>query len=274
MLETFIGYFSHKFIVYAFIVGGLVSLCASLLGVMLVLRRCSMIGDGLSHVAFGALAVSVVLGTAPLAFSIPVVILAAFLLLRVSENSRVGGDAAIAMISTFSLAVGVIAVSMTTGMNTDITAYMFGSVSAMEKSDVVLSVVLSVIVVLLYLLFFNRIFAITFDESFAKATGLRTEFYKFFIAVVTAVTIVVGMHVIGAMLISALIIFPALTAMRVFKSFRSVVICAATVSVAAAFIGISASCLFSLPTGAAVVAANAAFFAVFSVIGALKTGKG
>lgn len=270
MFETLIGFFSYKFIVYAFIVGALVSLCSSLLGVTLVLRRFSMIGDGLSHVAFGALSIAAVLGFAPLQFSIPVVILAAFLLLKVGENNRIGGDAAIAMISTVSLSIGVIVISMTTGMNTDVTSYMFGSISAMEKSDVVLSIALSVIVILLYLLFSNRIFAVTFDENFARATGVRTNFYKFFLSVVTAVTVVVGMHVIGAMLISALIIFPALTAMRVCRSFRAVVICAAIVSVVNAFVGISASCLLSLPTGAAIVASNAVCFGIFSAVGAIK----
>lgn len=272
MLETFIGFFSYKFIVYAFIVGALVSLCSALLGVTLVLRRFSMIGDGLSHVAFGALSIAAVLGFAPLEFAIPVVIIAAFLLLKISESSRIGGDAAIAMISTVSLSVGVIVISMTTGMNTDVTSYMFGSISAMEKSDVILSVVLSAVVILLYVLFSNRIFAVTFDENFARATGVRTNFYKFFFSVVTAVTVVVGMHVIGAMLISALIIFPALTAMRVARSFRGVVICAAAVSVVNAFVGISASCLLSLPTGAAIVAANAVTFCIFTLIGAVKKG--
>lgn len=270
MLDTFIGFFSYKFIIYAFIAGGLVSLSSALLGVTLVLRRFSMIGDGLSHVAFGALSLAAVLGLAPLEFAVPVVILSAFLLLKVSENTRIGGDAAIAMISTVSLSIGVIAISMTTGMNTDVTSYMFGSISAMEKSDVLLSIILSFVVILLYVLFSNRIFAVTFDENFARATGVRTDFYKFFISAVTAVVIVVGMRVIGAMLISALIIFPALTAMRVCRSFKAVVICAAVVSIVCAFVGISASCLLSLPTGAAIVAVNALVFCIFSLIGLIR----
>ncbi len=270
LFSTLASYFSYKFVICAFIVGGLVSLCASLLGVSLVLRRCSMIGDGLSHVAFGSLALATVLGASPLAFSVPIVIIAAILLLRVSENSRMGGDAAIAMISTVSMAVGVIAISLTTGMNTDVTGYMFGSLSAMEKGDVILSVILSAAVLVFYLLFFNRIFAVTFDENFAKASGLRGELYKTATAIVTAVTIAVGMRVIGAMLISALIIFPALTAMRLFGSFKGVAVCSALLSVFCAFVGISASCLFSLPTGAAIVAANAAVFCIFSLIGYIK----
>ena len=264
------SYFSYKFVVSAFIVGGLVSLCASLLGVSLVLRRCSMIGDGLSHVAFGALALATVLGAAPMAFSLPIVVIAAVLLLRVSENSSVGGDASIAMISGTSLAIGVIAISLTTGMNTDVNSYMFGSLSAMEDGDVILSVILSVIVLAFYLLCFNRIFSFKFDESFAKATGLHAELYKPATAIVTAVTIAVGMRVIGAMLISALVIFPALSAMRVFGSFKGVAVCAAALSVICSFLGISASCLLDLPTGAAIVAVNAIAFILFSAVGKIK----
>ncbi len=270
MISKLSLYLSYDFVVSAFIVGALVSLCCALLGVSLVLRRCSMIGDGLSHVAFGALALAAVMGAAPLAFSLPVVIVAAVLLLRVSENSRIGGDAAIAMISTTSLAIGVSAISLAGGMNTDVSSYMFGSLSAMEKGDVVLSVIISFFVILFYVLFSNRIFSVTFDESFAKATGLSVELYKTAIAVVTAITIAVGMRVIGAMLISALIIFPALTAMRLFGSFRAVTICAAVVAVSSAFIGISASCLFSLPTGAAIVITNAFAFLLFTLISLVK----
>ena len=263
-------YFSYKFVICAFIVGGLISLCASLLGVSLVLRRCSMIGDGLSHVAFGALALSAVLGIAPLAFSIPVVIIAAVLLLRVGENNKIGGEASIAMISSAALAFGVIAISLGGGMNTDVNSYMFGSLTAMNDVDVIISVILAVAVILFYLLFYNRIFSVTFDESFSKACGLKTELYKTAIAVITAVTIAIGMRVIGAMLISALIIFPALSAMRVFGSFRGVVICSAIISLFCAFFGICSSCLLSLPTGAAIVGANVVAFLLFSVAGRIK----
>lgn len=263
MFDTLAGYFSYKFVMYALIVGVLVSLCSSLLGVTLVLRRFSMIGDGLSHVAFGALVIGTVLGDAPLAFAVPVVIVAAFFLLRISETARIGGDTAIAMISSASLAVGVIVISMTSGMNTDVTSYMFGSINSMEKSDVMLSVLLSAVVVILYVLFFNRIFLITFDESFAKATGMKTDIYKFAFSAVTAVTVVVGMRVIGAMLISALIIFPASSAMRVSKSFRMTAILSAVISVVCCFLGICVSCLFSFPTGASIVAVNAVCFLFF-----------
>ena len=270
IFSTMATYFSYKFVVTAFIVGGLISLCASLLGVSLVLRRCSMIGDGLSHVAFGALALSAVLGMAPLAFSIPVVIIAAVLLLRVGENDKIGGEASIAMISSASLAFGVIAISLSGGMNTDVNSYMFGSLTAMNDGDVVISVVLAAAVIIFYMLFYNRIFSLTFDESFSRACGLNTELYKTVIAVITAVTIAIGMRVIGAMLISALVIFPALSAMRLFGSFRGVVICAALISIFCSFFGICLSCLFSLPTGAAIVGANVVAFLVFSVAGRIK----
>lgn len=266
MLDSIFLYLQYDFIRNALIVGGLVSLCAALLGVSLVLKRFSMLGDGLSHVSFGALAISTVLGFAPLAFSVPIVILAAFFLLRLNENSRIGGDAAIAMISSGSLAVGVIAVSVTTGMNTDITSYMFGSLNAMEKGDVLLSILLSTAVILLYLLFFNRIFAVTFDESFSKASGMKTGLYNMLIAMVTAITIVVGMRVMGAMLISALIIFPALSSMQFFKSFRAVVISAGVIALICSFVGIMASCLLTLPTGASIVAANAIVFILLSLL--------
>ena len=209
MLEYIVEMFSYPFMQRAFLVGILVSLCASLLGVSLVLKRYSMIGDGLSHVGFGALAVSSALNMAPLAVAVPVVILAAFILLRLSDNGRLKGDAAIAMISTGALAVGVMVVSVTTGMNSDLNSYMFGSILAMSKSDVVLSVVLSVIVLVLYLLFYDKIFAVTFDAVFARATGIRTGLYNMLLAVLTSVTVVLGMRMMGALLISSLIIFPA-----------------------------------------------------------------
>ena len=205
---------SYDFIVRALIVGLLVSLCASLLGVSLVLKRYSMIGDGLSHVGFGALAIATAMNAAPLKVSVPVVVFAAFMLLRISENSKIKGDAAIALISTGSLAIGVIVISMTTGMNTDVCNYMFGSILAMSKDDVFLSISLSIIVLILFVVFYHKIFAVTFDENFAKATGTNTGVYNMLIAFLTAITIVLGMRMMGALLISSLIIFPSLTSMR------------------------------------------------------------
>lgn len=270
MIDTLAAMFSYDFLVRAVIVGVMVSLCASLLGVSLVLKRYSMIGDGLSHVGFGTLAVASATGMAPLVIAMPVVILAAFLLLRISENSKIKGDAAIALISTSSLAIGVLVISMTTGMNMDIYNYMFGSILTLTDADVNLSVVLSLVVLILFVIFYNKIFAITFDETFAKAIGIKTGAYNMLTAFLTAITIVLGMRMMGALLISSLIIFPALTAMRIFKRFRAVVICAGCISVICFLIGMSASYLYRTPTGASVVAVNIAAFLIFSAAGFLK----
>ena len=270
MIDTLIEMLSYPFMVRAFIVGALVALCSALLGVSLVLKRYSMIGDGLSHVGFGALAVAAALNAAPLAVAIPVVILAAVLLLRISGNSRIKGDAAIALISTSSLAVGVMVISLSTGMNTDVYNYMFGSILAMSEEDVVLSVVLSAVVVILFIFFYQKIFAITFDETFAQATGVKAGLYNTLIAVLTAVTIVLGMRMMGALLISSLIIFPALTSMRVCRTFRSVVISAAVVSVVCFAAGITVSYLCATPAGASVVMANIAALVIYTLIGALR----
>lgn len=267
MLEMIAQAFSYDFMLRALLVGALVSLCAALLGVSLVLKRYSMIGDGLSHVGFGALSVAMALNLAPLQFSIPVVVLCAFLLLRISENSRIRGDAAIALIATSALAVGVIATSLTTGMNVDVFNYMFGSILAMSQSDVYISVALSVVVLFMFAFFYNKIFAVTFDERFARATGTHTGVYNMLIAFLTAVTIVIGMRMMGTLLISSLIIFPALTAMRVLRSFRGVVICSAILSVGCFFVGIVFSYALGIPAGASVVAANVVMFGVFSLIG-------
>jgi zinc transport system permease protein len=225
-----------------------------------------MIGDGLSHVGFGALALATALNAAPLAVAIPVVVLAAFLLLRLGEKHLIKGDAAIALISTSSLALGVVVISQTTGMNTDVCNYLFGSILAMNKNDVYLSVLLSITVLGLFVLFYHKLFALTFDETFAKATGVKTGVFNMLIAFLTAITIVLGMRMMGAMLISALIIFPALTSMRVFKKWRSVSVSAVCVSLACYFTGIVVSYIYAMPTGASVVLVNIAAFAAFCVI--------
>ena len=262
--------FSFPFMQRALIAGVLVSLCAALLGVSLVLKRYSMIGDGLSHVSFGALAIAVALGITPLWFSIPVVILAAFLLLRVADNPRWNSDAAIAAMSASSLAIGILVISRTTGMTTDVDNYMFGSVLAMGRTDVALSVVLCLAVLVLFLLFYHKIFAVTFDENFSRATGLKADRYNTLLAILTALTIVLGMRMMGAMLISSLVIFPALTAMRLFRSFRGVVIFAAVASVACFCIGLTVSFAFSTPVGATVVAADLSLFLLSCLIGLMK----
>ena len=262
--------FSYPFMQRALIAGVLVSLCAALLGVSLVLKRYSMIGDGLSHVSFGALAIAVALGMTPLYFSIPVVVLAAFFLLRMASHPRWNSDAAIAVMSASSLAIGIIVISRTTGMTTDVDNYMFGSVLAMTREDVALSAVLCIAVLVLFILFYHKLFAVTFDENFSRATGMKVERYNTLLAVLTALTIVLGMRMMGAMLISSLIIFPALTAMRLFKSFRGVVVCSAVTSVACFCAGLTASFVLSTPVGASVVAANLGLFLLSCLAAALR----
>ena len=263
MMESLMEMFSYSFITRAFLVGIPVALCAALLGVSLVLKRYSMIGDGLSHVGFGALAIAAALNLAPLEVAIPVVVIAAFLLLRLSENSKIKGDAAIAIISSSALAIGVIVATLNKGMNTDINSYLFGSILATTEQDAVLSLVLSAIVIVLFVFFYHKIFAVTFDESFARATGTRANVYNMIIALLTALTIVVGMRIMGTLLISSLIIFPALTSMRLCKTFRSVILCSAVLSVICFVVGMSASFLYETPTGASIVAANIAAFLLF-----------
>ena len=265
----FLQMFSYPFMQRALIAGALVSLCAALLGVSLVLKRYSMIGDGLSHVSFGALAIAVALDFTPLYFSIPVVILAAFFLLRMANHPRWNSDAAIAVMSASALAIGIIVISRTTGMTTDVDNYMFGSVLAMTKQDVALSVALCIAVLVLFILFYHKLFAVTFDESFSRATGLNVDWYNTLLAILTALTIVLGMRMMGAMLISSLVIFPALTAMRLFKSFRGVVICSAVTSVSCFCAGLTASFVLSTPVGASVVVANLSLFLVSCVAAAV-----
>ena len=263
--------FSYPFMQRALIAGVLVSLCCALLGVSLVLKRYSMIGDGLSHVSFGALAIAVALGFTPLYFSIPVVILSAFFLLRMASRPHWNNDAAIAVLSASSLAVGILVISLTTGMTTDVDNYMFGSVLAMTSADVILSVVLSIAVLTLFVLFYHKLFAVTFDENFSRATGLRVEVYNSLLAALTALTVVLGMRMMGAMLISSLIIFPALTAMRLFRSFRGVVICAGVSAVVCFAAGLTVSFLLSTPVGASVVVADLLVFLAACIIRKLRS---
>lgn len=270
MFDTVIEMLSYPFMTRAFLVGSLVALCSALLGVSLVLKRYSMIGDGLSHVGFGAMAIAAAMKAAPLTVAIPVVIVAAILLLRISGNAKIKGDAAIALISTTSLAVGVMVISLTTGMNTDVYNYMFGSILAMSAEDVKLSLVLSVFVLILFIVFYHKIFAITFDETFARATGVKAGVYNTLIAVLTAVTIVLGMRMMGALLISSLIIFPALTSMRVCRTFKSVIINAAVISVVCLIAGVTLSYVAATPAGASVVLANLVMMVLYTVVGAVK----
>ena len=262
----FLNMFSYHFIQRALIVGVLVSLCAALLGVSLVLKRYSMIGDGLSHVGFGALAIASALNLAPLAVTIPVVVAAAVLLLRMSRNGMLKGDTAIAMISSSAIAIGVMVISLANGINSELNSYMFGSILSVSRSDAILSVVLCTAVLVLFLMFYPRLFAVTFDEDFARATGTNTELYNTLLAVLTAVTVVLGMRMMGALLISSLIIFPALSAMRVCKSFKSVVISSAVISVVCFVVGMIASYILETPTGASIVISNLAVYCILSLL--------
>ena len=257
-------------ILYALICGVLISVCSALLGVSLVLKRYSMIGDGLSHVAFASLAIGSALSLAPMLVTVPVVLVAAFILLRLNEKGKMKGDALTAIISTGALAIGTVAASLSPGSNIDLNGYMFGSILALSDGDVVVSVILFAIVVPVYVLLYNRIFSVTFDPSFAKATGTRVGIYDTVLALLSAVTIVVGMRFMGALLISALIVFPPMTAMRLMRSFKGVVICSAVLPVFSFVIGLTASYFLETPAGASVVCVSLAVFIVSCIIGAVR----
>lgn len=257
---------SFSFMQRALIVGIPVALCAALLGVSLVLKRYAMIGDGLSHVGFGALAIASAFNLAPLWVSVPVVVIAAFLLLRLSESSKIKGDSAIAIISSGALAIGVVVATAGNGMNTDLSNYLFGSILATSEGDAVLSVCLSVVVLVMFIFFYGKIFAVTFDESFSKATGVNSGAYNMVIALLTALTIVIGMRIMGTLLISSLIIFPALTSMRLCKTYKKVIICSAAVSVVCFIAGIVGSYFLETPTGATIVIMNMIMFLLFTLL--------
>lgn len=274
ILESISYYLSFDFVKYAFIASVLVSLCAALLGVSLVLKRYSMIGDGLSHVAFGAIAIAAVLKIAPIYFTLPVTIVAAILLLRLGQNSKIKGDAAIAMISAGALALGYMLMNLfSTNANVsgDVCTTLFGSTSilTLSKTDVYTCLILAAVVIVAYILFYNRLFSVTFDENFASATGTNAKLYNFALAIITAIVIVIAMNLVGALLISALIIFPALSAMRIFRSFRSVTICAALIAVICSLAGIFASIIFATPAGATIVCADVIVFILSCFAGKL-----
>lgn len=268
MMDKLIFYFQYPFVRYALIVGILIALSSSLLGVILVLKRYSYIGDGLSHVAFGAMSVATVMKlTNQMALILPVTVLCAVLLLRGGQNTKIKGDAAIAMLSSAALAFGYLVVNLfseSSNLSGDVCTTLFGSTSilTLDRREVMLSAVLSFLVVCFFILFYHKIFAVTFDETFARASGCRTERYNLLIAVTVAVIIVLAMNLVGSLLISALVIFPALSAMRLFRDFRSVTIFSAVLSVCCAFLGITASVLFGTPVGSTVVAADAVAFCI------------
>ena len=269
------NYIQLPFVQNALIVGVLVSLCTALLGVTLVLRRFSFIGDGLSHVAFGAMTVAAVVGlTNDMVLVLPVTVVCAVLLLSVGQNAKVKGDASVAMISVGALAIGYLLMNLfppsgRSNISGDVCTTLFGgtSILTLRPEEVTISIVLSAVVVLFFIFFYHKIFAITFDESFAGATGARTKLYNLLLAVVIAVVVVLAMDLVGSLLISALVVFPALSAMRIFKSFRSVTVCAAIISVTCTIAGILSAAQFNTPVGSTIVVADIVVFAVFSLIG-------
>ena len=275
-MDTLLLYLSYPFVRYALIVGVLIALCASLLGVTLVLKRFSFIGDGLSHVAFGAMAIAAVLNmTNRMVIVLPVTIVCAVLLLRTGQNTKIKGDAAIAMISVGALAFGYLLMSMfstSSNLSGDVCGALFGSTSilTLTKGEVWLCIGLSALVLVLFTLFYQRIFDVTFDETFAKAAGTKVDAANLLIAVITAVIIVLAMNLVGSLLISALIIFPALSAMRIFRSFLSVTVFSAIISVTCAFLGIVISILAGTPVGSTVVAVDVAAFALCASVGTVK----
>ena len=278
MIDQLRMYLNFPFVQYALIVGVLIALCSSLLGVTLVLKRFSFIGDGLSHVAFGAMAIAGVLHlTDDMLFVLPVTVLSAVLLLRTGQNTKIKGDAAIAMISVGALAVGYLLLSLfstSANLSGDVCTTLFGSTSilTLTQAEVWLCTGLSVAVVLIFILFYNKIFAVTFDEDFARASGTRAEAYNLLIAVVIAVIIVLAMNLVGSLLISALIIIPAMSAMRLFRSFKGVTICSAVLSVSCALLGILISILWSTPVGSTIVAVDIGAFLIFCIIAKIQGG--
>ena len=269
-MSSIVEMFSYSFMTRAFIVGILISLCASLIGVSLVLRRNSMIGDGLSHVGFGAFAIATVLGLAPLEFAIPVVIIASFLILRLNDNSKIHGDSAIALMSASALAIGTFIISVTKGVNTDINNYLFGSILSINEKDIIVSIILSIMVILLYVVSYNKIFAITFDERFAKSIGVKTNLYNIIFALLCSVVVVLGMRLMGALLISSLIIFPTLSSMQLFKKFKSVVISSVIISIISFSVGLYLSYIYATPTGATIVIVNLIIFILFKTMQLIK----
>lgn len=273
MINKLFLYLQYPFVQYALIVGVFIALCSSLLGVTLVLKRFSYIGDGLSHVAFGALAVATIFRVANnTVFVMPVTIITAILLLRTGQNSKIKGDSAIAMLSVGSLAVGYLVLnvfSTSTNIAGDVCSTLFGAtlILTLTEAEVFVSVIMSIVVIFIFCFFYNKIFAVTFDENFAKATGMKSDRYNLLIAVVTAIIIVLAMNLVGSLLISALVIFPALSAMRMIQNFKGVVICSAIISVICALIGMMVSILFSTPVGATIVVVNIVAFFICAGIG-------
>jgi ABC-type Mn2+/Zn2+ transport system permease subunit len=266
IISLIIEALSYNFILKALLVGSLIALCCAFLGIFLVLKKHSMIGDGLAHVSFATVAIAILLAAPPLLVSIPLVILASFVILKLSETADLHGDAAIGLVSSVAVAVGVLISSLAKGFNVDLFSYLFGSILVIEELDVILSVILSLVVIVVIVVFYNDLFAVTYDEEFAHVIGLKTKTMNYLIAVLTSITIVLGIRVVGTMLISSMIVFPTVTALQVSKGFKSTILIASLVSVLSVVVGVFTSFVLNLPTGATIVALNAVCFVIFFTI--------
>lgn len=266
MLNNFLEFLSYDFVIRALIAGSLIAACAAVLGVILILKRYALIGHGLSEIAFASCSAANALALPPLLFAAPIVILAAFLILFVSIKRRIGGDIAIAAVSSFALALGVVITALSSGFNSSVYAYMFGSILALDNQDVMLSALLSVFIILNFIIFFNRIFIMTYNEDYAKSLGLNVNFYQALISLMTALVILTGMRIMGALLISSLIIFPAMTARKLASSFKAIILIAALIALISFFAGIFISFNYNLPTGASIVIANAGLFMLIIIL--------
>ena len=256
MINSFIEMFSYSFMVKAFICGILISFCAALIGVTLVLKRNSMIGDGLSHVGFGAFAIAAAFGFAPLWFAIPVVVISSFFILQLSDNDKIHGDSAIALLSASSLAIGTFVISIVKGVNTDINSYLFGSILSISNIDIIICIIVAILITLIYIFSYNKIFAITFDERFAKSIGIKTNIYNMIFASLCSVVVVLGMRLMGALLISSLIIFPTLSSWQLFSKFKSVILSSIVIGILSFIIGLTTSYMLETPTGSTIVIVN------------------
>lgn len=272
MLNNFFEFLNYDFVQRAFIAGSLVAVCAAVLGVILILKRYALIGHGLSEIAFASCSAANALNLPPLIFAAPVVIFAAFLILFISIKRRVGGDIAIAAVSSCALALGVIITSLSSGFNSSVYGYMFGSILALDNQDVILAIALSGFIILIFIIFYNRLFIITYNEEYARSLGLNVNFYQGLIALTTALVILTGMRIMGALLISSLIIFPALTARKLASSFRAIILIAALVALISFAAGIFISFIYNLPAGASIVIANAGLFMIIIIFKNLLKG--
>lgn len=269
-MSSIVEMFSYSFMIKALIVGILISLCASLIGVSLVLKRNFMIGDGLSHVGFGAFAIASVFNFTPIYFALPIVIISSFLILKLNENSKLQGDSLIAILSSSSLAIGTFVISIF-GVNTDINNYLFGSILSISDIDIIISIILSTFIITLYIFSYNKIFAITFDEKFAKSIGINTDLYNMLFAILCSIVVVLGMRLMGSLLISSLIIFPTLSSMMLYKNFKSVVISSTIISIISFIVGLISSYILNTPTGSTIVIINLIVFIILKLISKIKS---